>query len=323
MKVTLDTIEQASRRLDGKAVVTPLLSSQELNRQVNGEIHFKPENLQNIGAFKFRGAYNRLSRFNDDQRQTGAVAFSSGNHAQGVALAARLLEMPATIVMPRDAPAVKIQGTRALGANIRFYDRWNESREEIAADIAERTGMVVVPAFDDPDIISGQGTCGLEIVQQMQAQGKTPEVIVCPVGGGGLMAGVSTAVKSLVPDVTIYGIEPTGFDDHVRSFASGRRERIAGSPESICDALLAATPGELTWEINSRLVDGFHAVSDDQVRKAMAYAYYHLKLVVEPGGAVALAAVLSGDIKVEKQRVVIILSGGNVDPGLFHRCIGE
>jgi threonine dehydratase len=319
--VNLDDIRAAARRLAGQVVRTPLLDNLVLNERLGAEVLIKPENLQRIGAFKFRGAFNRLSQFNNQQRQFGAVAFSSGNHAQGVALAARLLGMPATIVMPADAPQVKIEGTRALGAEIRLYERATESREAIAQEIAERTGMVVVPAFDDPDIIAGQGTCGLEMVEQTAELNKAPDLVLCPVGGGGLIAGVSTAIKSLLPDVEVCGVEPEGFDDHRRSRQSGQRQSLRGERFSICDALLAPMPGELTWSINRHSVDRFVAVSDAQVEEAMRFAFRYLKLVVEPGGAVALAALLSRQVEVKGRRVVVLLSGGNVDPQQFSRCL--
>ena len=320
-QLTLQDIQAAAARLKGKAVLTPLLTSYELDERTGAEIYLKPENLQHIGAFKFRGAYNRLSQFTEQQRQNGAVAFSSGNHAQGVALAAKMLGMPATIVMPEDAPAVKVDGTRELGAEIRFYDRWLESREEIAQEISNQTGKVLVPAYDDLDIMAGQGTCGLECIEQLQEQGLAPDVILCPVGGGGLIAGVSTAAKTLVPSIEVCGVEPELFDDHLRSKETGVRQQISGTPASICDALLAPTPGELTWSVNNHTVDNFVSVSDSQVEEAIRYAFRYLKLVVEPGGAVGLAALLSGKLDIHGKRVVVIVSGGNVDPQLFCRSL--
>jgi len=330
-QLTLEDIQQAAARLKGNAVLTPLLTNLELNERTGSEVYLKPENLQNIGAFKFRGAYNRLSQFNEQQRRHGAVAFSSGNHAQGVALAAKMLGMPATIVMPKDAPAVKVAGTRSLGAEIRFYDRWKESREEIAQEISTRTGKVLVPAYDDLDVMAGQGTCGLECVEQLRGLGKgeglgkgrelVPDVILCPVGGGGLIAGVSTAVKALVPSIEVCGVEPEKFDDHVRSKEAGSRQSINGTPESICDALLAPAPGELTWSVNQQTVDRFVSVTDFEVEEAVRFAFRHLKLVVEPGGAVGLAALLCGKLTLNNKRVVVVISGGNVDPALFCRCL--
>ncbi|MCB1672364.1 MAG: threonine/serine dehydratase [Gammaproteobacteria bacterium] len=321
MTVTLADIQAAARRIEGVAVKTPLLSSLELDRRTGGQVFIKPENLQHIGAFKFRGAYNRLSQLNDVQRQVGVVAFSSGNHAQGVALAARMLGMPATIVMPEDAPSIKIAGTRSLGAQIRLYNRRQESREQIAGQIAADSGQIIVPAFDDPDIIAGQGTCGLELIAQMQERGGPPDLVICPVGGGGLIAGLSTVVKELVPAAQVCGVEPESFDDHARSLSSGQRQQNTGSATSICDSLMAPMPGELTWSINSRSVDRFVTVSDRQVEQAIAFAFRYLKLVVEPGGAVALAALLQGGLTTPGRRIGLVLSGGNVDPELFCRCL--
>jgi len=322
-QLTLKDIQDAAVRLEGKAVRTPLLTNRELNERSGAQIFVKPENLQHIGAFKFRGAYNRLCQFDEQQRRNGAVAFSSGNHAQGVALAAKMLGMPATIVMPKDAPEVKVAGTRSLGAEIRFYDRWKESREEIAREISNRTGKVLVPAYDDLNIMAGQGTCGLECIDQLRQQGVIPDVIFCPVGGGGLIAGVSTAAKALVPSVEVCGVEPDKFDDHVRSKEAGSRQSIDGTPESICDALLAPTPGELTWSVNSRTVDQFVSVTDSEVEEAVRFAFRYLKLVVEPGGAVSLAALLGGKVAIRDKRVVIVISGGNIDPKLFCRFLAN
>jgi threonine dehydratase len=322
-QLTIEAIEAAAVRLQGHAVLTPLLSNIVLNEKTGADVYLKPENLQHIGAFKFRGAFNRLSQFDKQQRRHGVVAFSSGNHAQGVALAARMLGMSATIVMPIDAPEVKVAGTRSLGAEIRLYDRRSESREQIAQEIADQTGKVLVPAYDDLDVMAGQGTCGLELIRQLQNLGKAPDVILCPVGGGGLIAGVSTAAKALVPAIQVCGVEPEKFDDHVQSKQAGDRQRIAGTPKSICDALLAPAPGVLTWSVNQKTVDEFVSVSDSQVKQAMRFAFRYLKLVVEPGGAVGLAALLSGKLPLREKRVAVVLSGGNVDPALFCTCLED
>ncbi|AYV45251.1 pyridoxal-5'-phosphate-dependent protein [Caulobacter flavus] len=317
MTVSLADIQAAAERLTGQAVVTPLLESAALSDRLGGRIFVKPETLQLAGAFKFRGAYNRLSQFTDEERARGVVAFSSGNHAQGVALAADRLGMPALIVMPADAPSVKVEATRGFGAEIRFFDRFKEDREAIAAEIAAERGMIVVPSYDDPHIIAGQGTVGLEIVAQAEAAGAVLDKVLCPIGGGGLIAGTSTAVKALSPATQVWGAEPAGFDDTRRSLGSGQREVIDPDARSFCDALLAPTPGALTWPINSRTLTGVAAVTDDEVAAAMRWAFMHLKLVVEPGGCVALAAALSAKIDVKEQTAVIVLSGGNVDPAVF------
>lgn len=315
-------VQAAAARLAGHAVRTPLIESPALNERLGGRALIKPETLQRAGAFKFRGAYNRLSRLSDDERRRGVVAFSSGNHAQGVALAAQLLGCPALIVMPTDSPAVKVEGTRGFGAEIRFYDRFTEDRVAIADQIARERGCVVVPSYDDPHIMAGQGTVGLEIVEQARALGVELDRVLSPVGGGGLIAGVSTAVKALSPATEVWGAEPAGFDETRRSLASGRRETVDEGARSICDALLTPIPGELTWPINSRNLTGVVAVTDAEVAEAMRYAFSVLKLVVEPGGCVALTAALTGKIDLKGQTAAIVCSGGNVDPALYARVLG-
>ncbi|MEX2131065.1 MAG: pyridoxal-phosphate dependent enzyme, partial [Pseudohongiellaceae bacterium] len=230
---------------------------------------------------------------------------------------------PATIVMPSDAPAIKIEGTKKYAATIHFYNRKTDSREAISAEIAKQSGAVIVPAFDDLDVMAGQGTVGLEIVEQLQALGETPDAVLVPVGGGGLMAGVSTAVKTLVPAAEMTGVEPDAFDDHRKSALSGQRESVDIRGDMFCDALLAAAPGELTWAVNQHTVSQFVTVTDNEVRDAMRFAFRYLKLVVEPGGVVALAALLQKRIEVQDRTVCIILSGGNVDPVTFSQSLQE
>lgn len=321
LAITFPDIQSAAARLAGHAVRTPLIESPALNDRLGGRVLIKPETLQRAGAFKFRGAYNRLSQLSADERRRGVVAFSSGNHAQGVALAAQLLGCPALIVMPSDSPAVKVEGTRGFGAEIRFYDRFTEDRVAIADQIAAERGCVVVPSYDDPHIIAGQGTAGLELVEQARALGVELDKVLSPVGGGGLIAGVSTAVKALSPATEVWGAEPTGFDETRRSLASGQRETIDKDACSICDALLTPIPGELTWPINSHNLSGVVAVTDAEVAEAMRYAFSVLKLVVEPGGCVALTAALSGKIDLKGANAAIICSGGNVDPALFAQVL--
>jgi threonine dehydratase len=309
----LADVEAAALRLRGVVRRTPLLESDALNELVGGRLLCKAECLQRTGSFKLRGAYNTISQLEGQP----VVAWSSGNHAQGVAAAARLLGVPATIVMPADAPAIKIANTRALGAKIRLYDRQREVREEIGAEIAQRTGAAVVRPYDDPRIIAGQGTAGLEAAAQLRAQGTAVDAALLPCGGGGLIAGCSIALAAAFPEAAIYAVEPQGFDDTARSLAAG--ERVANAPggQSFCDALLAPMPGELTFALHRRYLAGGLAVSDAEVRRAMAAAFSHLKVVVEPGGAVALAAVLSGCFDARGRTVLVVLSGGNVDAGLF------
>lgn len=311
-------IEDATRRLAGQAIRTPLLENPQLNERIGGRVLIKPETLQRSGSFKFRGAYNRISRLSDDEKQRGVVAFSSGNHAQGVALAAKLVGTPALIVMPSDAPAIKVTGTRSFGAEIRFYDRFTEDREAIAAEIASQRGCVVVPSYDDPYIIAGQGTLGLEIAEQAEAP---LDVVMSPVGGGGLIAGTSTAIKARSHATQVYGVEPADFDDTKRSLASGRRESIDPNARSFCDALLSPSPGALTFPINQVNLAGGLTVTDAEVAEAMRYAFLTLKLVIEPGGCVALAAALAGKIDLKGRTTAVVCSGGNVDPELYGRVL--
>jgi threonine dehydratase len=321
LAVTPRDVISAAERLLGHAVVTPLLESAALNERVGGRVLIKSETLQRVGAFKFRGAYNRLSRLTEDERERGVVAFSSGNHAQGVALAAKLIGMPALIVMPSDAPKVKADATAAYGAEIRTYDRDKEDRVAIAAAIARERGAVIVPAFDDPFIIAGQGTVGLEIAQQARALGVAIDVVLGPIGGGGLMAGVSEVIKARSPQAAIWGVEPEGFDDTRRSLEAGERMGAPPAARSLCDALESPMPGELTFPMLKKNLAGALSVNDAEVARAMRYAFNTLKLVVEPGGSVALAALLAGKIVLGGRTAVIILSGGNVDPDLFARVI--
>lgn len=323
MTVSLTDIEHALERLSGAALRTPLLRCAELSDRAGASVLIKPENLQHIGAFKFRGAYNRLAQLDQDEQRAGVVAFSSGNHAQGVAYAAKLLGIPATIVMPTDAPRIKLENTRRLGAEVRLYERQGESREQIASAIAAERGAVLVPSYDDPDIIAGQGTCGYELVEQAAALGMRPAALLVPCGGGGLLAGVSTAVRALLPETAIYGVEPENFDDHARSWKSGVRESVPGTHSTLCDSLMTPTPGALTWSINRTTVSNFLVVTEDEVRHAVSFAFRFMKLVVEPGGAVALAALLSKKLNLDGQELALILSGGNIDPLVLDNCLSE
>jgi threonine dehydratase len=313
-----DDVRAAARRLEGHARRTPLLTDTPLDGLTGGRILLKLETLQHTGSFKFRGAWNRLVQLNETERAAGVVAFSSGNHAQGVAAAARRLGIHATIVMPSDAPRIKLQNTRNLGAAVVEYDRVRESREQIAARLATERGATLVPSYDDADIIAGQGTTGLEIAEQAAERGLTlDDVIVC-CSGGGLTAGIAIAMAQLAPQAGVWTAEPEAHDDYRRSLAAGRRQRNEpGAPQSICDALLAPIPGELTFAINQPLLRGGLAVSDDEVRQAIVFAARTLKLVVEPGGAVALAAVLAGTLDVRGRTVAVTLSGGNIEDALL------
>lgn len=318
---TVADVEAAARVLAPVAVRTRLLSSPALDERVGGRIFLKPEVLQRTGSFKFRGAFNKLSSIPKGERKAGVVAFSSGNHAQGVAAAAQLLGMPAAIVMPSDAPVSKIERTKGYGAEVIPYDRDKEDRDAIARDLARKRGATVVPPYDDPWIIAGQGTVGLEIAEDLAALGIVPDMVSAPASGGGLMAGIALATKAKFPDAALMTVEPYGFDDHARSFAAGHREPHRAIGRTICDALMASIPGEITFSINQKLGTQGVTATDDEVAKAVAFAFRELKLVVEPGGAVALAALLAGHIDARGKTVAIVLSGGNVDADLYARLI--
>lgn len=322
MSVTLADIQAAADRIRGHALETPLIESPALNARAGVRVLLKAETLQRVGAFKFRGAYNRLVQLSADERARGVVAFSSGNHAQGVALAARLLGVPALIVMPSDAPKVKVVATQGYGAEVRFYDRLTDSREAIAAEIARERGSIVVPAFDDPHIIAGQGTVGLEMVAQAKAAGAALDLVAAPISGGGLLAGLATAIKGLSPNTAMVGVEPEGFDDTLKSLQAGERQVFKPTGRSLCDSLESPFPGELTFPIMQKTVADVAVVSDREITEAMRYAFSTLKLVVEPGGVAALAALLAGKIDVAgKGAVGLVLSGGNVDPEQFAQVL--
>jgi threonine dehydratase len=316
-----EDILDAGARLQGQAVRTPLLRADALDRACGGRVFVKAEALQRTGSFKFRGAYNRISRLTPEERVRGVVAFSSGNHAQGVAAAAGLVGCPAVIVMPADAPASKIAATRTFGAEVVLYDRYTESREAIAAGIAAERGSVTVPPFDDPFVIAGQGTAGLEAARQLAEIDVEADVLLAPASGGGLIAGIALAFERLSPRTRIYTAEPAGFDDHARSLAAGTRQKNGPDGRSLCDALLAPQPGEITFQINGRLLAGGVSVTDEQALAAMAFAFRHLKVVIEPGGATALAALLSGALKLDGRTAVAVASGGNVDAEIYARAL--
>jgi threonine dehydratase len=318
----VDDVREAAARLHDKAVLTPLLWSPQIDAQINARVLIKAECLQRTGSFKFRGAYNALAQLDAAKRRAGVVAYSSGNHAQGVAAAAQLLGMPATIVMPADAPAIKLANTRFYSAEIVAYDRYRDSREEIALRIAAERGAEILPPFDDARVIAGQGTIGLEIGQEAKRHGWTIDALVAPCSGGGLVTGCALGLSATQAKAAIYAAEPAQFDDLRRSLEAGRRVANDPSARSICDALLAPTPGEITFALAQRLLAGSIAVSDDEVRHAMATAFSAYKLVLEPGGAAALAAILSGKLAVAGKIVAIVASGGNVDPAVFTAALG-
>lgn len=316
-------VQDAARQIAGHAVRTPLIESPALNAHVGGRVLLKAETLQVAGAFKFRGAYNRISRLTDEEKARGVVAYSSGNHAQAVAAAARMVGTTAIIVMPADSPKVKVEGVIAFGGEVRMYDRYSESREAIGEEIAASRGSVLVRPFDDPFVIEGQGTVGLEIVDQAKAAGVAPlDQLVCGASGGGLIAGINLAMAALAPHAPVIGVEPQFYNDTQLSLAAGERLTHAPAPGTICDALMTDRPGELTFPINRRL-DRVETVSDAEVAEAVRYAFRVLKLVVEPGGAVSLAALLAGKIEAKGRATAVVLSGGNIDPALFSAIIED
>jgi len=321
---TFADVEDAAARLKGQALITPLIENPALNERAGGRILLKCETLQVSGSFKFRGAYNRISRFSETEKQAGVVAYSSGNHAQGVAAAAQRIGTRALIVMPADCPAVKIEGVKRFGGEVRLYDRYSESREAIGAEIAAERGSVLVPPFDDFHVMAGQGTAGLEMANQARAMGATLDVVSAPASGGGLIGGVALAMQALSPSTEVFVAEPRDYDDYANSLAAGKQTGWSNPkpPASFCDALLAPQPGNVTWPVNSRLLTGAVSATDAEVAEAMRFAFRWLKLVVEPGGACALACLLNGRIDARGRTVGIVLSGGNVDPGLFARVLG-
>ena len=314
-------IDAAAKQLAGVAVRTPLINAPSLDDRLGARVFLKAETLQRTGSFKFRGAYNKISSIPVERWAAGVVAYSSGNHAQGVAAAAKLLGLGATIVMPSDAPHLKRERTAALGAEIVLYDREKEDRAAIAKKIVSERGATLVPPYDDPLIIAGQGTIGREIVEDLDRLGVKPETVVVGASGGGLAAGISLYVKARVPSAKFYTVEPEGFDDTLRSFKSGQREHNERMRGTICDALMTNTPGELTFPINRELIGEGLIASDIEVAAAVRYAFNELKLVVEPGGAIGLAALLAGELDVKGKVVVGVLSGGNVDAELFSKLI--
>ncbi len=321
--VDVTDIEKAAERLSEISVRTPLLQNYELDQIAGGTVLIKPECLQLAGSFKIRGAYNRLSQLTSAQASNGVVAWSSGNHAQGVAAAGAMLGIRTTIVMPEDAPRAKLENTVRLGGEVVTYDRYTGDREVIARQIAADRDAKLVPSYDHEHIIAGQGTVGLELAEDSSSMGLPPDQVLIPCGGGGLSSGSALALKSRLPEVDVYAVEPADFDDTARSLLANERVRIDDTARSICDALQTPMPGELTFAINRRLLSGVLTVSDEEVRAAIRFAFRNLKLVVEPGGAVALAAVLSGKLDTKGLTTAIVLSGGNIDVDLFAEIQAE
>ncbi len=318
---TYDDVAAARARIAPFVVRTPLLRHPLLDARTGGTILIKPEPLQRTGSFKLRGATNAIRQLDAAQIRAGVVTHSSGNHGQAIASAAQAVGTRATVFMPADAPAIKVESTRRWGAEIIRYDRMADDREGMTRAHAERTGAVLVPPFDHADVIAGQGTLALELVEDAAALGLTMDSLLACTGGGGLIAGCALAIEGASPGTRVYAVEPEGWDDTARSLASGAREGNAPGGSTLCDSLLSKSPGKLTFEVNRPRLAGGLVVSDDEVLAAIAWAFSHLKLVVEPGGAVGLAALLSGRFDARGQVVGVVISGGNVDPAVFGRAL--
>jgi threonine dehydratase len=323
MQMNIEAIREAARRLRGRARVTPLLSAPLLDQLAGRRVLVKAECLQETGSFKFRGAWTALTALPEEVRAQGVIAFSSGNHAQGVARAAQLLGVPAVIVMPSDAPKLKLANTRAYGAEVVLYDRETEDRDAIGAELASKRGLTLVKPFDDPQVIAGQGTVGIEIAAQAAEAGVIKADVIVPASGGGLAAGVAVALEAEAPGLRLRTAEPEGFDDIARSLAAGAVRRNPRLTGSIQDAILAPEPGRLTFPILQRLAGPGIAVSDDAAMRAMAAAALRLKLALEPGGAAALAAALSRGHQIEGDTVIVVASGGNVDAAQLIQALGR
>ncbi|TDD11918.1 threo-3-hydroxy-L-aspartate ammonia-lyase [Nonomuraea deserti] len=315
--VTLDDVRDAAARIEGVAHRTPVLRSRTLDQLVGAEVFLKCENFQRAGAFKFRGAYNAISRLPREQLVKGVAAYSSGNHAQAVALAARELGTTAVVLMPEDAPPSKMEATAGYGAEIVTYDRYTGDRTALSAELAAERGLALIPPYDHPHVIAGQGTAALELLEDA---GRL-DLLLAPVGGGGLIAGCATAAKGLHPGIRVIGVEPEAGDDTKRSLEAGRRIAI-DVPRTIADGQAVSTPGELTFSINQRLVEAIALVTDDEIRQAMRFAFERLKIVVEPSGAGGLAALLAGRVEQLPGRVGVVISGGNVDARRFAELCG-
>jgi threonine dehydratase len=313
--IELADVQGAAQRLHGVAHRTPVVTSRTLDALAGGSVHVKAECFQRGGAFKFRGAYNKIASLTEDERTRGVLAYSSGNHAQAVAIAARLLGADATIVMPEDAPAAKLEATRGYGAEIVTYDRFGENREELGAKLAAERGLALVKPYDDPLVMAGQGTVALELLVEVPEL----DLLIAPVGGGGLIAGCATVAKTLHPEIRVAGVEPQAGDDTARSLAAGKRVHV-GVPRTIADGLQAPEPGELTFAVNRELVDEIVTVSDAEIVDAMAFLFDRMKLVVEPSGAVGIAALLNGRLR--GASVGVVISGGNVGAQRFAELLG-
>lgn len=315
--ITVDDVRDAAATLAGVTVRTPLLENPDVNEKLGGRLLIKAECTQRTGAFKIRGAYYRISRMSADERARGAITYSSGNHAQGVARAARLLGSSALIVMPADVPPAKMEATRALGADIATFDRDTQNSDEVVARLRDETGRIVVPPSADPSVLAGAGTVTLEIFEQADALGAKPDAILTPCGGGGLTASAAIVARTLAPGCAVYAVEPELFDDTRRSLAAGRPVPNPKGRRTICDAIMTPVPNDVTFPVNLDLLAGGLVARDAEVREAMRFAYENYRIVVEPGAAVGIAAVLNGQIDIAGRTVVTVVTGGNIDRTRF------
>ena len=317
MSINFKDIENAYKKISNSIIKTPLVSNDYINNLLESEVYFKLENLQNTGSFKLRGATHKISSLSSDVINNGVVAYSSGNHAQAVAYAALQKNISAKIIMPKNAPKIKIKNTKKYGAEVILYDAFFENREQIGNDIKEKENRSLIKPYDDIDIIAGQGTAGIEIVEDLSKLSITPDIYLCCCGGGGLIAGTSTYLKHEFPNIKSYSVEPNGFDDTKISLENKKITENYSNTKSICDALLAPQPGDITFPINLINLDGGISVSDEEVKKTIILLSEHLKIVVEPGGAVAAAALLNKKINIKNKKIVVMISGGNIDLELF------
>ena len=319
MTLNHKSIEEAYNLINKKIIKTPLVSNDYINNLLNSEIYFKLENLQSTGSFKLRGATHKILKSLDDISENGVVAYSSGNHAQAVAFSASQNNLSAKIIMPKTAPQIKIENTKKYGAEVILYDTYFQSREEIGNEIQKKDNRALIKPYDDEDIIAGQGTAAIEIVNDLKEQSIEPDLYLCCCGGGGLIAGTSTYLKHIYPNIRSYSVEPDEFDDTKRSLEAGKLIENKKNAKSFCDALLAPQPGNITFQINSNNLEGGLSVSDEEVTKTIILLAEQLKIVVEPGGAVAAAAALNNKIDVKNKKIIVMISGGNIDLSLFNK----
>ena len=319
MTLNHKSIEETYNLINKKIIKTPLVSNDYINNLLNAEIYFKLENLQSTGSFKLRGATHKILKSLDDISANGVVAYSSGNHAQAVAFSASQNNLSAKIIMPKTAPQIKIENTKKYGAEVILYDTYFQSREEIGNEIQKKDNRALIKPYDDEDIIAGQGTAAIEIVNDLKEQSIEPDLYLCCCGGGGLIAGTSTYLKHIYPNIRSYSVEPDEFDDTKRSLEAGKLIENKKNAKSFCDALLAPQPGNITFQINSNNLEGGLSVSDEEVTKTIILLAEQLKIVVEPGGAVAAAAALNNKIDVKNKKIIVMISGGNIDLSLFNK----